>query len=244
MLLDQSNLNEYVNVGAIIGHNRTDLSKQHLSDIVRTNLIANHGGVWVDATCFCCRPLDEWIHDHTGSGFFAFLGHRKDTPVSNWLLASHKDCYLTSRIRDEVNLFWQENHFPAPCDPSSYKLLSTIINWRLNCTRLWFSFPVLKILKIYPYYWFHYIFAELVKNDDQFRAVWNETPKVDAYTPHILQHYGLLNPIAEEVKYRIDLNADYVYKLSWKLNMLDANYDGDKYPPDSNLGYLLRSLDY
>src|ERR1022692_2049355 len=37
------------------------LSIQHAADMLRLDLLANHGGVWVDATCFCVRPLDEWL---------------------------------------------------------------------------------------------------------------------------------------------------------------------------------------
>ncbi len=43
-----------------------------LSNLVRINLLRTHGGVWADATAFCRRPLDEWLYDYLGSGFFAF----------------------------------------------------------------------------------------------------------------------------------------------------------------------------
>ena len=44
------------------------------SDIVRNELLARHGGVWVDATTYCLRPLDGWLGHAAVSGFFAFSG--------------------------------------------------------------------------------------------------------------------------------------------------------------------------
>jgi mannosyltransferase OCH1-like enzyme len=40
--------------------------------LARLCLLRTHGGVWVDATVFCRRPLDEWLPEHAASGFFAF----------------------------------------------------------------------------------------------------------------------------------------------------------------------------
>ena len=72
VLLDESNLEQYVPVQEIIGENREYISRNHLSDIIRINLLAKYGGVWVDATCFCCVPLDKWLGRYATSGFFAF----------------------------------------------------------------------------------------------------------------------------------------------------------------------------
>lgn len=70
--LDEKNLKDHVCLDDIIRHNRQTISKQALANIIRINLLAKFGGVWVDATCYCCQPLDEWIGNHLVSGFFAF----------------------------------------------------------------------------------------------------------------------------------------------------------------------------
>lgn len=57
-----------------------------LSDIVRLSLLHEYGGVWVDATVFCNRPLDEWLPGHMAEGFFAF--DRPDRPLASWFLAA------------------------------------------------------------------------------------------------------------------------------------------------------------
>ncbi|OQX73377.1 MAG: hypothetical protein B6D64_13895, partial [Bacteroidetes bacterium 4484_276] len=60
-LLDETNIKQFIDVHAIIGRNYKEISKQALSDVIRINLLSKFGGVWTDATCFCCKPLDEWL---------------------------------------------------------------------------------------------------------------------------------------------------------------------------------------
>jgi hypothetical protein len=57
-----------------------------LSDLLRLSLLHEYGGVWVDATVFCNRPLNDWLPECMGEGFFAF--HRPDRPLATWFLAA------------------------------------------------------------------------------------------------------------------------------------------------------------
>ena len=242
-MLDLKTCSEYFDIEKTIGNGRKDVSMAHLADIVRINLIADHGGVWVDATCFCVKPLDEWIHEYCSAGFFAFLGHRRDTPISNWLMASHLDCYLTLRIRNEVTIFWQENSFSQQRKGKTYRILKLLLNNSLYTTRFWFSPVVTRVLKVLPYFWFHYLFAELLRKDPKFRDLWEKTPKLDAEIPHRIRKWGMLLPASAEARKVIDEKEDLVYKLSWKLSKFDSNFDGRKFPRNCHLEYLLKSLD-
>jgi hypothetical protein len=242
-MLDLISFREYVDLDAVMGAGRKDLGPAHLADIIRINLIADHGGVWVDGTCFCVRPLDEWLDDYCCAGFFAFLGQRKDVPMSNWFMASHPGCYLTQRIRDEVNQFWKHNSYPPRKRTRTYRVLKTLLNQTQFTTRYWFSWPVREGFKVLPYFWFQYMFGELVRKDERFRKIWEDSPKLDAVAPHKLRTWGLLEPVTEEARRVIDERQDKVYKLTWKLNKFDAACDGDTFPDDSLLDYVLRSLD-
>ncbi len=65
--LAQDNIDQYIDLGKIVARNADRLTPQALSDIVRINLLRKYGGVWADATCFCCQPLDSWLNECTGS---------------------------------------------------------------------------------------------------------------------------------------------------------------------------------
>ena len=59
-----------------------------VANMIRLALLARDGGVWADATAYCARPLDDWLSDVTGSGFFAFARPGPDRLVATWFLAS------------------------------------------------------------------------------------------------------------------------------------------------------------
>jgi hypothetical protein len=237
ILLDESNLEQYVRVQEILGKNREHMSRAALADVTRINLLANYGGVWVDATCFCCIPLDEWLGRYATSGFFAFGRPKWDRLLSSWFLASSEDCYLTMRFCEEVNSFWSANHFPSQNTTRtviSRGILRRVLNRNPRSIRLWFSFVASKVLRVYPYSWFHYLFAEVVRKDELCEQIWSQTKHYSADIPHKLQSSGLLEPIPEDLKHDIDARKDPLYKLTWK-------YDENKCVKGSTLYHLLHS---
>lgn len=76
-------------------------TRQNRSDFIRMALLLQHGGVWADATTFCCRPLDEWLRFGGPDPFFAFRNDGRDSskPCSNWFLAADRDSEI-------LNAWW------------------------------------------------------------------------------------------------------------------------------------------
>lgn len=111
--LTSETLGDYLDLAAI--YPMVDLSAvpaASLSDMVRVALLAEHGGVWVDSTVFCVRPLDGWLDDYTGSGFFAFARPGPDRMVSSWFLASEPNHPITLELRDRVRAYWRDRSAP------------------------------------------------------------------------------------------------------------------------------------
>ena len=53
---------QYVDRNRLLGQTPNDRSgRAAQSDVVRLNVLANHGGVWADATVACMQPLDLWL---------------------------------------------------------------------------------------------------------------------------------------------------------------------------------------
>jgi len=69
IVLDHDSINLHVNVDSLFPDWRS-LSIQQSSDLLRLLLLAQRGGVWVDATLFCLRPLHEWLDPHHCSGVY------------------------------------------------------------------------------------------------------------------------------------------------------------------------------
>ena len=67
-------LPEARNEGSLLAR---DLPPAALSDVVRVGLLSRFGGVWVDATCYCLHPLDDWLAEAMRAGFFVQPGLRR-----------------------------------------------------------------------------------------------------------------------------------------------------------------------
>jgi hypothetical protein len=241
--LDADNYSQYTQLEPPLDLSRPDLSRPHLADIVRIKLLAEHGGVWCDATCFCNRPLDDWIDDATVGGFFCYLGHRIDTPMSNWFMASRKGSYISQRLLNRTLSFWQENHYPAKKRYHFYSLLKFFLNRHPRTPKLWFSYPVRKWFRVMPYFWFQYMFGILCREDPKFAVLWAKAPQLDAEGPHLIQRVGILEPLSDKVRHAVASPTEYLYKLNWKLHKFKDGCDGNNYPEGSNLDFVLRSID-
>jgi hypothetical protein len=233
VFLNEGNIGEYLDLQKLEIKNE-NVTKQAFSDLVRINLLAQYGGVWVDATCLCCAPLNTWLGEYTKSGFFAFYKPGRDRLVSSWFLASTQDCYLVSKWRDESNQYWRNSSFSGGGNRLLIEILSMLFNHNTYMTKFWFSFFVRRIIRIYPYYWFHYLFGRVIQKDAQCMRVWTKTKKYSADIPHKVLFSGLLRPLPQEIKHYIDSKQSPLYKLAWR-------YDLSEYKEGCILHYLLES---
>jgi hypothetical protein len=77
------------------------------SDLVRVQLLHEYGGVWVDATLLCRRPLDDWLPALMEEGFFAFERPAPDRPLASWFLAAESGHPLMAKWCQASHLYWQ-----------------------------------------------------------------------------------------------------------------------------------------
>jgi hypothetical protein len=243
--LDDTNLRDWLDLDAIVNPHRQDVTRQVLSDVIRINLLAEYGGVWVDATTLCSRPLDHWVFDCVGNGFFAFQNPGPDRLISSWFLASTPNCHLTRVYRDTVNAYWRQNVFVnqgTAFGKAIVRRLGSILNVNTSRTRFWFSTLVRKGLRVYPYHWFHYLMAEILRGDPHNREIWASRTRLqaaDGWRAGTLRlqssnRFATLSaPLSDTMKAAIDSREIYVWKLSYKKLP-------DLPPPGSALDYLLR----
>jgi hypothetical protein len=114
VLLDNSNLNKYVDMNEIYSIvDKKNIKPCHLSDIIRCKLLLKYGGVWADATLFCNKPLNNWLSNFIKkSGFFAFKKPTSDKMLSNWFLYSDKENnYIIQKWHDATCEYYKKNGF-------------------------------------------------------------------------------------------------------------------------------------
>jgi hypothetical protein len=220
--LNEANLHEYVDLQPILAKQPL-LEKQALSDIIRIKLLAQYGGVWIDATCYCQTPLDDWLNEVTETGFFAFYKPVKSSLLAAWFLAASQANPLIVQWKCATESYFMENpNLGRRTDVARWFKWFSINTFT---TRYWFSYPIRKVFKVYHYYWFMYLFTEIIRRDRQSRQIWEQTPKVRVAIPERLYKFGLLSPLNQGLKDEIDRKVSPIYKLSWKYEIKDCKQD-------------------
>ena len=114
IFLDKNNIEDYVEIPNYIYDKKKNgkISNVNFSDILRCFLLAEYGGIWVDATIYLSDAIPDFIYQ---SPFFAFsvtpleLCGRGTLLCSSWFLYSHKNSFLMKALRDMMAEFWKYN---------------------------------------------------------------------------------------------------------------------------------------
>jgi len=209
-----------------------DLTKR--SNLVRLQLLQEYGGVCTDATTYCIRPLDGWLAECTTSGFFAFCDPGRNRVMANWFLAADKGNPVVTKMRSEYTSFFQENNFNSDgrFRQKMRKLLQRTLSRNVKTARLWLSWPVTKVLRVYPYFIFHFLFERLVSTDSQCREIWAITRKIDAKPLFRCRYPENISGFPDDMKQELDERRAPLHKLNRKS-------DFSQYGPSSALYYLL-----
>ena len=110
ILLNDENIPQYLDLPQHIkkkyasGH----ISKAQYSDIIRTSLLYEYGGVWMDATVFMTKSLPESFYENEFSSL-RFENDENALSQGFWtayFLASRKGCILTKFVRDILYRYW------------------------------------------------------------------------------------------------------------------------------------------
>lgn len=106
--LDRHTIPHYVDIARFVDLKRQKVPPPALSDILRLALLHEFGGVWVDATTLCMQPLNEWLPDRMGQGFFLFEKPGPDRPVSSWFIAAKSGNPILEEWLARSVRYWQD----------------------------------------------------------------------------------------------------------------------------------------
>ncbi|MEL6416680.1 MAG: capsular polysaccharide synthesis protein [Pseudomonadota bacterium] len=190
-LLDAANVTEYVDMPSL----PDTIASAHKADVLRTLLLAKHGGVWADATVWCLRPLDEWLPMAGYSGFFTFKWQNPDAQIitvpwprmiGNWFIAAAPGNALIAEWDRVTCKYWQGRDAAG------------------------------------NYFWHNDALEYVIGADAAARQVWGAMPSISAGPPHFawlaLEH----GTDKERARAAIATGAIPVQKLSWRM---DAGLD-------------------
>lgn len=237
--LTEENLSDYIDADSLAVLKSLPIRRQMLADLIRMYLISTHGGVWADASCFCCQPLDSWLPAYMLSGFFAFRNPGPGRILSNWFLASNKGNLLASTFYQRHRDFFSRNQFPLQQTDKGkkrIKQLGFVLNRNATLAQLW-TYPLMtRTVGAHPYFIFHYHFARIVRENAGCREVWNKTPFYSADIPRKMNKAGILSPINDELLDDLNQAKTPLYKLKWHYRQTD-------FRSGCILDHIMRSID-
>jgi hypothetical protein len=257
-LLTESSVKEYLDPEFCKDLFSAGLPFSKIANIIRLELVARHGGVWADADCFCTEPLDGWIHEAAESGFFAF----RFDETERWLFDASVPAWkrLFARTGDRVMANWfvagkPDNLIATSFSRRHFVLLKAALKHRkesvgfirnsiigLARRNVYLSSQMGTVgfvtrLGRYPYFIFHYHFANLLRTDPDFRQAWEKVEMRSA--PAALKFSKKLGlPVDQAFQNEVKGGFSPVYKFHWRrttplqtgaqtrFEWLQAHYDG------------------
>lgn len=223
ILIDDNTLSDYVDLEGL--DSRADITLQALSDILRVKLLMAHGGVWVDASLFCARPLDEWLYDALDDHFFAFASHRKDRLMTTWFLAGTANSEVLNAWTSAMMTYWQSNRFRGKryWVKQVLRKLTSLRKRELVSNKIWFSHVILKTLRIFPYPINMYLFEEALCYNTKAASNWQNSQHLyDAPAEHLQNNLGMNTLMTEISESYLREDSTPVHKLNWRQDLGEA----------------------
>lgn len=197
---------------------RRDIDVQKVAALLRLYLLRTFGGVWVDATVFCMRPLDDWLPSASREGLLMFKDAGRDRLASNWFIAADPDNEILATLEKTFSGLFEHNRYWL----HGTGLGKRLVRWLTPrfgrdpyATSFWLGFTARKILRVYPYFLFHYTLNWVVTSSPELQEAWDRIPVWLAKQPHTLQNlhrHGAL----DRALARAQGGRTPMYKLDWR----------------------------
>ena len=254
ILLDKNNIGNFIDLKKVVSEQVQNLmSLTALSDVIRWLLLYEYGGVWVDSTVFCHRPITSWLN-------ITFIGSCNDYDSSGNL----SNCYVTENVNmptnydeldknpfDQINNNFTSVGFYAISNRRNDLFIDKSLSLRF-CTfflvsirKGYIASMMIEAIRNYWYkrpqenfyFWLNLLFTELLNSNSKFNELWNAVDSPNQYycnRIHYFQskfgdnmtnemHYWLNNPDVPISKLTHKYNATRVESLQSVFNYLLAS---------------------
>lgn len=164
VVLNKDNIVDYVGCdpNKELANASVKLGEAGKSDFIRLLLLYYNGGIWVDATSFCLKPLRIWLDSqHEKNSFINFKqkpGNAYDRVFVSWFLSSNQGSKELRKLLDlTVEYIFRDRKFEIKTCKYEFRRLCVI--WGPDKT----GFGYLKFMEslgFVPYFWLFYLYNE------------------------------------------------------------------------------------
>lgn len=198
------------------GVDPSNLTVQVRSDLVRLILLADGGGVWVDATLLPSAPLGTWLTTKLGpAGFYAHSTPKSDRILDSWFLSAHPDNVLVAAWRDTLIDYFRTPRLSYKLAPKWDRLKREIR--RALAPASFASDKVARNATYFPYHIVSYTLDNLCRTKPEIGEIWRRVPK-DSGEPamRLKAECNRTDGDLDEATLHELIFAHPVHKLNWR----------------------------
>lgn len=114
-VIDVENWKEYIHLPDYIVKKwvKKQIPPALFSDLLRLQLLIDHGGSWIDSTVLCTGNVNDNHNDNfLNADLFLFQytpeGTTKDISISNWFISAHSNNEVLMTLRDMLFAYWKD----------------------------------------------------------------------------------------------------------------------------------------
>lgn len=137
-----------------------NMTPQSFTDILRLLLLHENGGLWIDMSCVCVKPLDDFLHalpTIEGISLPVYRSIDSERQVDNWFISVEcEQNRLLQAIIDSAIKYLVSDQTPADRTWVGRKMLR-LTQKSVSRTQWWLSPVLSRHLKLRPYFWFQYL---------------------------------------------------------------------------------------
>lgn len=108
ILITEKNVKDYINIPQYI-YDKIESKKMtltHFSDILRENLLYEHGGIWMDATIYMTAPFSKEIYEYE---YYSIKGAFEEWEWTGFFQAAGKGNVFAKAVSHLFNCYWKEH---------------------------------------------------------------------------------------------------------------------------------------
>jgi hypothetical protein len=186
------------------------------SDVLRVHLLAEHGGVWADATVVPLVPLNWWLPKALEGGFFAFSWGKDLVASTDGNRLTNASWFLAGTSGQQITRCWYSKSVVTALDLISRNPETLPVKVSND--------KIVQRFSMRNYFWLHKEFTELVGADEEFRKAWTRCYELPACLPFCIGRRDLARRTRnghdkQRSAILID-NLSPMLKLSYKYDVL------------------------
>lgn len=221
-ILDERSAGRYFDEIPVSGEIISRLSLPHRSDLLRTFLLVEHGGIWCDPTVFVLNRFENWLYPRMKNGLFVFTKPGPDRVISNWFLAAERKNKILQAFFNRLCTYWRDNEYLLELDQFTplRKLLNRAINRRPFLTRFWLTPFCTRVLRSYPYMIYHYLFNQMLAGNSNLAKEFKQLPNLPASPALRFSQKKVLRSLSMDDKRYFHKPDSPVLKLDWSVGRI------------------------